>query len=79
MSPTPPNPPQNRGLTAIDGAVALVVILLMVQMWLLTATLESYLAGYRDVALPALLVSGALFLLSFGIYRFTAWLDSGLR
>ena len=30
---------QRRGLTAIDGAMALIVILLMVQIWLLSATL----------------------------------------
>ena len=46
------NPPQNRGLTAIDGAMALIVILLIVQIWLLSATLESYLAGHREAVLP---------------------------
>ena len=38
-----------------------VIILLITQMWLLTATLESYLAGHVDVALPGMLVSGILF------------------
>jgi len=41
------NPPQNRGLTAIDGAMVLIIILLIVQIWLLSATLESFLAGHR--------------------------------
>ena len=43
------NPPQNRGLTAIDGAMALIVILLMVQIWLLSATLMAERACGRAV------------------------------
>jgi len=45
--------PRSRSLTAIDGAISLIAVLLIVQMWLLTATLESYLAGHHDAALPA--------------------------
>ena len=41
--------------------MALVILVLVVQMWLLTATLESYLAGHHAVALPGLLSSIALF------------------
>lgn len=37
------DPPQNRGLTAINGAMVLIVVLLIVQIWLLSATLESQL------------------------------------
>lgn len=37
---------QRRGLVAIDGAMALIVILLIVQIWLLSATLEAFLAGH---------------------------------
>ena len=53
--------PTKKGLTAIDGALTLLGILLIVQMWLLTATLESYLAGHHAVALPGLLSSTVLF------------------
>src|SRR3974390_561916 len=52
------NPPQNRGLTAIDGAMVLIIILLIVQIWLLSATLESYLAGHREAAVPGAIISG---------------------
>src|SRR5689334_12289002 len=31
-------PPQSRGLTAIDGAMVLIIVLLIVQIWLLSAT-----------------------------------------
>src|SRR5450631_4040124 len=73
------NPPQNRGLTAIDGAMALIVILLIVQIWLLSATLESYLAGHREAALPAAIISGILFAACLGLYRFVDRIDSGIR
>ena len=53
---------------AIDAALMLVIVLLITQMWLLTATLESYLAGHHDVALPAMLVSAVMFLACGGMY-----------
>lgn len=49
--------PQRPGLVVIDGALALIAILLIVQMWLLSATLDAFLAGRRAVVLPAALVS----------------------
>jgi hypothetical protein len=52
---------QRRGLVAIDGAMALIVILLVVQMWLLSATLETYLAGHSGAVVPAAVFSGLLF------------------
>lgn len=72
-------PPGRRGLTAIDGALALIAILLIVQMWLLTAALESYLAGHHEGALPALIVSGILFLACVGLYLFVRGLDREVR
>lgn len=45
------------GLVVIDAALALIAIVLIVQMWLLSATLESYLAGRRSVVVPAAIVS----------------------
>ena len=65
----------NRGLTAIDGAMALIVILLIVQIWLLSAVLDAYLAGHRDVALPGAIVSGLLFSACAGLYLFVRRLE----
>ena len=73
------NPPQKRGLTAIDGAMALIVILLIVQIWLLSATLESYLSGHREAALPGAIISGILFVACLGLYRFVDRIDSEIR
>ena len=66
---------RDQGLTAMDGAIALIAVLLIVQMWVLTASLESFLAGHRKVVLPAAIVSGVIFLGSWLLYRFIARVD----
>jgi hypothetical protein len=73
--PAPPPPARRRGLTAIDGALALIAVLLIVQMWLLTATLESFLAGHREAALPSAVASGLLAAACFGLYLFVRGVD----
>lgn len=69
-------PPQNRGLTAIAGAMSLIVVLLIVQIWLLSAALESFLAGNHKSATPAAVFSGLMFLACLGLYTFVDRLDS---
>ena len=66
---------RRRRRAAIDAAMACVVVLLIVQMWLLTATLESYLAGHHHVAGIAFAVSAALFLACGGFYLLVIRLD----
>jgi len=68
-----------RGVVSIDGALALIAVLLIVQMWLLTAALESYLAGHHETALPAALVSGVLFLACLGLFLFVDAVDAEVR
>ena len=68
-----------RGLVAIDGALALIAVLLVVQMWLLTAALESHLAGHHETALPAAIASGVLFLACLGLFLFVEALDAEVR
>ena len=68
-----------RGLVSIDGALSLIAVLLIVQMWLLTAALESYLAGHHETALPAAIVSAVLFAASLGLYLFVEAVDSEVR
>ncbi len=72
-------PPQNRGLTAIAGAMSLITVLLIVQVWLLSAALESFLSGNRHSALPAAIFSGVMFLICFGLYVFVDRVDSEVR
>jgi len=72
-------PPKTRGLTAIAGAMSLIAVLLIVQIWLLSAALESFLAGKHQTALPAAVFSGLMFLVCFGLYRFVDRVDSDVR
>jgi hypothetical protein len=67
---------RRSGLTAIDGAIALIAILLVIQMWLLTATLETYLAGHTEPILPAAIISGVLFAACGGLYLFIRHIDA---
>ncbi|WP_321473377.1 DUF6755 family protein [uncultured Paludibaculum sp.] len=55
------SPTRKRAARAMDGAMLLLVVLLVVQVWLLMASVESWLAGHRQVVLPAMLLSGFLF------------------
>ena len=68
-----------RRITALDGALALIIILLIVQIWLLSAALDAYLAGHREAALPAAIVSGILFLICFGLFLMINNLDRNVR
>jgi hypothetical protein len=45
----------------MDGALILLVVLLIVQIWLFMASVELWLAGHREVVLPAALLSLVLF------------------
>jgi hypothetical protein len=69
------NPARRKRRVAIDAAMVLVILVLMVQMWLLTATLESYLAGHHGVALPGLLSSIVLFGVCAFLYRLVLRID----
>ena len=70
---------QRRGLAAIDGAMALIVILLTVQIWLLSATLETFLAGHAGAVLPAAIFSGLLFFASLTLNFFVSRIDQSSR
>ena len=71
--------PTKKGLTALDAALTMLVILLVVQMWLLTATLESYLAGHLDVVMPGLTVSALLMVASLALYGFVRRVDHEVK
>jgi hypothetical protein len=66
---------RNRGLGAIDGALSLILILLIIQIWLVSATLNAYLGGFDEAVLPGAIVSGVLFLGCFGLYRFVTGVE----
>jgi hypothetical protein len=70
---------QRQGPTAIYGDISLTVILLMVQMWLLTTALEALLAGHRETALPAALISGVIFSACWVLFLLVDKIDADVR
>ncbi len=74
-----PDPQRNHGLAAIDAVTGILVILLVVQIWVLSATLDTFLAGHAETALPAAAVSGLLCLTCFALYRFVRRVDRNVR
>jgi len=62
-------------MVAIDGSLALTAVLVVVQMWLLTASLEAYLSGHREAAIPGAIFSGLLFAGAGGLYLFVRKLE----
>lgn len=70
---------RHQYLVAIDGALALTAVLLIVQMWLLTASLEAHLAGDLDSAIPGVIFSGLLFAGNLGLYLFVRRLERQAR
>ena len=74
-----PPPLQGRGLIALDGALALIAILLIVQMWLLSAALEAFLAGHHEGALPAAVLSGLITGGCAALFLFVSVVDHEVR
>jgi hypothetical protein len=64
-----------RRTTALDGTAALIILLLMLQVWLLSATLDAYLAGHTDAAVPGAVCSGFVFAATAGLYQFAQHID----
>ena len=56
--------------TIVYGMLAFVVILVILQLWLLTATMNAYLGGDEGVVWPAAIASLVCFLLNLGLLRY---------
>jgi hypothetical protein len=63
--------PQARAqrLTIVYGILCFLLILVIGQLWLLTATMNAFLGGDGRVALPALAASAACLILNLGLLR----------
>ena len=58
------------------GILAIVLIIVVLQLWLLTATMEAYLAGDNSVVLPAALASLGCLGLNAGLFRYARRLET---
>lgn len=69
---TPTRRPFNREqrVTIIYGMLAFVIILVVLQLWLLTATMNAWLGGDDSIVWPAAAASGACLALNVGLNRY---------
>jgi hypothetical protein len=56
--------------TIVNGMLAFVMMLVVLQLWLLTATMNAYLGGDASVIWPAAAASLACLLLNAGLLRY---------
>ncbi|MCG3160790.1 MAG: hypothetical protein JMDDDDMK_01865 [Acidobacteria bacterium] len=56
--------------TVVYGILCIVVVLVILQLWLLVATMNAYLGGDATVVWPALAASVICFLLNLGLLRY---------
>jgi hypothetical protein len=59
----------------VQGMLAFVLILVVLQLWLLTATMNAYLGGDDRVVWPAAVASLACFVLNAGLVAYLRRLD----
>ncbi|HET6567354.1 MAG TPA: DUF6755 family protein [Rhodothermales bacterium] len=57
-------------MTIVSGILTFVVLIVILQLWLLTATVNAYLGGDRSILLPAALASLVCLLLNVGLLRY---------
>ena len=56
--------------TVVTGVLCFVLILVVLQLWLITATMNAYLGGDDAVVWPALGASGTCLALNLGLLRY---------
>lgn len=57
-------------LTILNGVVCVVLVLVVLQLWLLTATMNAFLGGDGSVVWPALGASAVCLALNLGLLRY---------
>lgn len=61
---------RGQRMTIVTGMLVFVMILVILQLWLLTASLNAYLSGHRSIVVPALGASVLCFALNAGLLRY---------
>lgn len=61
---------REQKMTIVYGILSIVIVLVVLQLWLLTATMNAYLGGDTGVVWPALIASLICFLLNLGLLRY---------
>ncbi|HSP15361.1 MAG TPA: DUF6755 family protein [Thermoanaerobaculia bacterium] len=61
---------REQKMTITYGILSIVLIIVILQLWLLTATMNAYLGGEESVILPAAIASVVCLLLNVGLLRY---------
>ena len=66
---------RDQRTTIVYGMLAFVLMLVVLQLWLLTATMNAYLGGDESVVVPAAGVSLVCLLLNAGLLRYLYYIE----
>lgn len=66
----PPRVVRAQRLTIVNGILLVVTLIVVLQLWLLTATMNAYLGGDTSIVMPAALASLACVGLNLGLLRY---------
>ena len=61
---------REQRLTIVYGMLCIVLLLVVLQLWLLTATMNAYLGGDEAIIWPAAAASTVCFALNLGLLRY---------
>jgi len=66
---------RSQRMPIVNGIFVFAIVLVVLQLWLLTATMNAYLGGDRGTAIPALIASAVCLALNVGLLRYLYRLD----
>ena len=61
---------RKQQITIVNGVVCFVLVIVVLQLWLLTATMNAFLGGDSTVVWPGLGASAACLILNVGLLRY---------
>lgn len=70
---------RSQRMIIVSGMLTFVLMLVVLQLWLLTATMNAYLGGDRSVIWPAAMVSVLCLALNAGLLRYLYQIDRTRR
>lgn len=70
---------RRQRITIVHGMLAFVIVLVILQLWLLTATMNAYLGGDESVIWPAAGASALCLILNVGLLRYLYIIDRARR
>jgi len=66
---------RSQRMTIVTGMLLFVILIVILQIWLLTASVNAYLGGDRTLVIPATIASLGCFGLTAGLLRYLFKLD----